>query len=899
MSQLGQANDLGHTEMQCFDYLVTSDSLGTCVDFNDLTVDCISPLNTLLTTEPTTAYGDMSFLDLSSDLQINMPPKSLSAKGDLTRVSNRLSSLQHASRIIMQMLYAYPQMMLRRQTFPPFIHPHWHQKQVPETLSNCMGIAQIFASRTPESEPFLWKMIDSEQGRFRQKLTSFTGGEVHLCLQVMIIYMIMVMSESVTDNRERVTRSLETVELIGSRFLDLMGSYSSTEMTEPSATWEEWIFAESRRRMSCLWLMISCVITIENGRTCSSCGALENLALPSSKMLWEARTLEEWQTEKAFFDPFLYLTPKQSYVFFTPKRKIDDQPPSTTPKRQERAASVISISSEEDAPPTPQRQERASSFISISSGGDDEGFVGPTLCPEQQDLVDLIMSGRNVFFTGSAGCGKSTVLKAAIDLLKDQDKNVVVAAPTGKAALNIDGMTLYSYLSWVPDFREKDLHGISSILYGKSGRNTRKRLRETDVLIIDETSMVENNFLSRMEYVLRHIRQDHRGELPWGGLQLIVTGDFCQLPPVEPFKNCWICGVAQEHWIEVSDDAMKCPHGHGPWNIDQDKWAFRSSAWEAANFAYVNLNEIHRQSDRTFIKTLQKCRLGIPFSEQDHDLLFNHESDVTNATQLVCTNNIADRINKEKLKEITAYPAIDYKCEDGIWFPPHFRGDRETFSRQNRDKTLARFNDHRLNPKVQLKQTQLVMLQVNLNLKKGLVNGSQGEIVGWEPIDTARLPGHEGPNKDTMWEHVLLFTEEHLRNHPNPDDQRWPILKFTNGLKRTIYPVCQVSNLGYQTGIKAYRTQIPLIPGWAITVHKSQGMTLDRAIVDLTNSFEAGQAYVALSRVTSLEGLHIQGGTREDLSIGVGGNPEVRDFLMKKFGSKLYADHEGSHMESS
>jgi ATP-dependent DNA helicase PIF1 len=101
-------------------------------------------------------------------------------------------------------------------------------------------------------------------------------------------------------------------------------------------------------------------------------------------------------------------------------------------------------------PPSPNRHERAASFISISSDEDESDnreVIEPTLCREQQELVDLIMSGRNVFFTGSAGCGKSTVLKAAIDQLKAQGKRVVVATPTGKAALNVDGITLFSYLS--------------------------------------------------------------------------------------------------------------------------------------------------------------------------------------------------------------------------------------------------------------------------------------------------------------------------------------------------------------------------------------------------------------------------------------------------------------------
>ncbi|PCD27352.1 hypothetical protein FGRA07_02491 [Fusarium graminearum] len=284
------------------EYPETSESLGTSFDFNDLMVDWVSSPSTISATQPITVYRDTSFWNISSDLQISMPPKSLSAKGDLTRVSNRLSSLQHASRIVMQMLYSYPRMMLRRQTFPPFIHPHWHQEHLPEALGNCMSIARLFESRTPETVPFLWKTIIAEQTRFREKLGTFTPREVHLCLQVMIIYLIMAMTDSGTENRERVAKLFETVELIGSRFLDLTGSYSTSEAAEPNTTWEVWIFAESRRRMSCLWLIISCVITIENGQTHSRCDELENLALPSSKMLWEARTLDEWQMEKNIFD---------------------------------------------------------------------------------------------------------------------------------------------------------------------------------------------------------------------------------------------------------------------------------------------------------------------------------------------------------------------------------------------------------------------------------------------------------------------------------------------------------------------------------------------------------------------------------------------------------------------
>lgn len=153
------------------------------------------------------------------------------------------------------------------------------------------------------------------------QLYTMTPREVHMCLEVMIIYMMMAMRESGTEGKERTSRLFETTEvspmillqaipkhltydcqLIGSHFLDFAGSYSTSEQTEPSFTWEDWIFAESRRRMACLWLVISCVITIESGKICDGCSALDTLPLPSSRLLWEARSLEDWQTEKAFHD---------------------------------------------------------------------------------------------------------------------------------------------------------------------------------------------------------------------------------------------------------------------------------------------------------------------------------------------------------------------------------------------------------------------------------------------------------------------------------------------------------------------------------------------------------------------------------------------------------------------
>jgi hypothetical protein len=110
-----------------------------------------------ITTDTSESTGSIDILsfEFNKDTQIQVQSQTLSSKGSLVKVSNRLSSLQHASRVIMQMLYAYPQMMLRRQNFPPFVNPHWHEKRLPDTLATCMSIAQLFAARTPETESFI------------------------------------------------------------------------------------------------------------------------------------------------------------------------------------------------------------------------------------------------------------------------------------------------------------------------------------------------------------------------------------------------------------------------------------------------------------------------------------------------------------------------------------------------------------------------------------------------------------------------------------------------------------------------------------------------------------------------------------------------------------------------
>ncbi|KAF5623269.1 5'-3' DNA helicase [Fusarium tjaetaba] len=746
---------------------------------------------------------------------------------------------------------------------------------------------------------------------------------------------MMSMTESDSGSNGRTSRLFETAELIGFRFLELAGNYSTSELSEPSLTWQDWIFAESRRRMSCLWLIIGCVITIENGKKCSICSDMRSLPLPSSKLLWEARSLEEWQTEKAFYDmscPFVTLGELveakanagdpveaqrlQNWEMGSDKTaamlNIAVEFEGTKRKASDAALISNNDNQSQSLPPSPKRTQRETSFLSISSGGrkdvhQNDGMApsndqpvdpGPTLSAEQQVVLDTILRGGNVFITGSAGCGKSYLLRAAIDKLKAMGKQVAVCAPTGRAAVHVGGMTTFSYMSWAPDMFKKGIDHLKGIAKRKG--KTRQRHGKTDVLIIDEISMVSSDFLNRMNIWMKYARWgQEQGARPFGGLQLIVTGDFCQLPPVNAFEYCYTCGG--ELRPNKVTGIYRCPNSrdHGPW-VDEDKWAFRSAAWAEANFASFNLREIHRQNDLTFIRMLEKCRLGVPFTENDIHLLMHHDCEVDNAPQLLCTRNEIIPINDEKRKAITNYPEREYSVLDG--FDCKNYRHKDEFSRyfeQLENSTLKVHEDHPFEAVVKLKETMQVMLQVNLDIRAGLANGSQGVICGWEKIDINVLPKLGGEHSSVREAYVKKFTEQHQQNDPDAKDQFWPVVRFNNGQIRTIYPWCMLTTVGMKEPYSfLHRTQIPLIPGWAITVHKSQGMSLERVIVNLTEAFAEGQVYVALSRATSLRGLKVEGGAL-GLTVGEGGNHEVRQFLADTFGTEMFKQLEDEEHEES
>lgn len=439
----------------------------------------------------------------------------------------------------------------------------------------------------------------------------------------------------------------------------------------------------------------------------------------------------------------------------------------------------------------------------------------PELCPEQAELVDIILSGRNVFYTGSAGCGKSTVLKAFTRRLRDQGYQVDIVAPTGISALGVGGSTTFVYAGWNLSSLKQPL---AKIRLGAHGKYTRRRLKATDVLVIDEISMVENFHFERLNVIMQEARNSLE---PFGGAQVVVTGDFHQLPPVKPFEHCITCG--EELVPNRSQELYTCKK-HGIFH-DEDKWAFKSEAWALCDFVYFHLKTIHRQNDETFIKILQKCRIGQPLMGDETDLLMNHPCVTVNATKLYARREEVRRENQKRFDKLLS-EKFSFPCLDHIDINPD-HNLHEKYTWREPGGSLDALKDHRYETLIEFKKGMLVVLLTNLDLGQKLCNGSQGLICGYEEFDRQKLPKKPKPTPNRnfdlevnaiygdyaeireMWIRRFIERKEITK-------KVWPIVRFHNGVVRTIYADCSIHTVGNKEPYSLLmRTQIPLAPAWA------------------------------------------------------------------------------------
>ncbi|PON90649.1 DNA helicase Pif1-like [Trema orientale] len=430
---------------------------------------------------------------------------------------------------------------------------------------------------------------------------------------------------------------------------------------------------------------------------------------------------------------------------------------------------------------------------------------------QQKQIIYAIRGRKSVFVTGSAGTGKTFLLEHIIKLLRKQYRpsQVFVTASTGVAACALKGQTLHSFAGI--GFQMADRDTLLNRVF--SDRKACSRWKKAKALVIDETSMLDAQTFDNLEFIARNIRQV---DSPWGGIQLEVSGDFFQLPPVKS-KGCF-------------QNSSK----------DDKEFAFEADCWNSSFHLQVELEEVHRQSDPQFIKLLQSIRRG-KVGPEELEYLERFRSLTTTDSSMVPEiyprNADVKRVNEDRMKslnnEVLVYSAVDSGIE-------------------------ARRKLEGIVPyELALCLGARVMLTKNLNPWRKLVNGATGTIVGFSNID--------GVNED-------MFTddedgEEDVLTDDDVDDETidvamsrdglLPMVEFDMGTTMVIKPATWVVKEGDK--VVAERKQIPLMLAWAVSIHKCQGMTIDRLKTDLSKVFEYGMAYVAMSRVRSLEGLHLSG----------------------------------------
>jgi ATP-dependent DNA helicase PIF1 len=410
--------------------------------------------------------------------------------------------------------------------------------------------------------------------------------------------------------------------------------------------------------------------------------------------------------------------------------------------------------------------------------------------PETEQIMGLIKSGANIFITGPGGTGKSTLVRRIAELVN----SVHVTAMTGCAALLLDcaAKTLHSWcgIGLGLDSLEKNIDTI------KRKRHIKKRWTTAAALVIDEVSMLTPDLFERLDKIGRAVRTRGAGK-PFGGLQLILVGDFCQLPPVTRYG--------------------------GPADL---RFLFESEIWASTIKAIVVLKKIWRQLDPVYQQVLSEVRLGSLSDESEAILRRRMDTDWRSEsikpTVLFSRNTDVDKVNDVNMGALdtsihtfAAVTVIDKsKWTDAEMTMPDKSSDIFKFAVNKLD------TDAPYSAALDLREGAQVMLLTNMDIDKGLVNGSRGIITGFALVAGRSLP----------------------------------VVKFKKGEPCIIEPYVWYSHDMPHIG----RQQIPLRIAYAITIHKSQGASIDSAIVDIGKStFEYGQAYVALSRVRSLEGLHI------------------------------------------
>jgi hypothetical protein len=392
----------------------------------------------------------------------------------------------------------------------------------------------------------------------------------------------------------------------------------------------------------------------------------------------------------------------------------------------------------------------------------------------QHEALEILKSGRNAFVTGAAGSGKTHLIKSYIDFLRQENVAVGITASTGIAATHLGGTTIHSWagIGISSHLSAYDLEAMADKPY------LAKRFEKANVLIIDEVSMLHHYRLDLVDTVLRSMKESDK---PFGGMQIVLCGDFFQLPPVT---------------------------GR---NEPEVEFIFHSKAWADADLAICYLSEQHRQKDDALLSILNHIRSGEVPTEIHRVLETRFKSNLTptseknsiEPTRLYTHNIDVDAVNVSALERIVNSESAEYLMETS-----------------GSEALVAALKKSCLAPERLLLKFGAKVMCVKNSFDEGYANGTLGVVVSCKP------------NQD-------------------------PKIKTQDGRVITIQKASW--SVEEDGKVKAELSQYPLRLAWAITVHKSQGMSLDAVEVDLSKSFELGMGYVALSRVRTLDGLTLLG----------------------------------------
>ena len=447
----------------------------------------------------------------------------------------------------------------------------------------------------------------------------------------------------------------------------------------------------------------------------------------------------------------------------------------------------------------------------------------------QSSALDILQTGQNVFLTGSAGSGKTYTLNQYINYLRARRVPVAVTASTGIAATHMNGTTIHSWsgIGIKDELSERDLTNLSRKQF------LADRLKDTAVLIIDEISMLHAKQLNLVNQVLKHIRKNDKA---FGGIQVVVAGDFFQLPPI---------GSRGES--------------------NRDKFAFMSEAWLDAEFHICYLSEQHRQVSAASEGGLDLDDILNQIRRQDVSfeaiaaLEATYDQDVDIKRTRLYTHNLnVNKINDKELAELNG---------EMMRFEATAIGEDKLVDTL---KKTVRTQDELI-----LKVGAKVMFIKN-NTELNVSNGTMGELIGFATVkvdDSADKAKAEKDAKadaknDSSTNDKAIEDEDDIADtklkskskalSKKPVTQKMPVVRLNSGREVIAEPEEWIIEDEAGEVLASY-SQVPLCLAWAITIHKSQGMTLDAAEIDLSRTFELGQGYVALSRLKSLAGLQLLG----------------------------------------